>query len=231
MDWLCNMHLLDRSGVIAGTREQLARLGRCTAVYVESALQDLSRTKAADVTERNGIVTVTNRRMRREYMLRNGNKLRKQRQRGKPPCHADVTGHKSVVSSHKSEEGGARARDESPPDAAVPTWEEVKKLADLRAIPEDSAKKFFDYYQGNSLWFNKFGRLIDWPYKLGTWAVNDRKTNENSRTSNNSNPRNTGVIVGPTTYGTTKPRSQREREAKALGGPLAADVPKPPANS
>ena len=98
MDWLCNMHLLDRIGQITGTREQLARLGRCNAVQVESALQDLSITKAADVTERNGVVTVVNRRMRREHNRRNGSKIRMSRMRGSEPCYASVTRQ-----SHKSE--------------------------------------------------------------------------------------------------------------------------------
>lgn len=102
MDWLCNMHLLDRSGVITGTRDGLAKLGRCSAVHVESALQDLSHTKAANVTERNGIVTVTNRRMRREYITRSGNRLRKQKQRCTLDSHAPVTPYKSEVRSNKS---------------------------------------------------------------------------------------------------------------------------------
>src|SRR5581483_8888058 len=67
-DWLCNMHALDRSGVITGPREELARFGRCSAVQCDAALRDLIRTNAADVTERNGVVTVTNRRMRREFL-------------------------------------------------------------------------------------------------------------------------------------------------------------------
>ena len=66
IDWLCAMHSLDRCGQITGTREQLAALGRCTVVQVESTLTDLTNTKTADVTFRNDVVTVVNRRMKRE---------------------------------------------------------------------------------------------------------------------------------------------------------------------
>lgn len=69
-DWLCNMHSLDRCGVITGTREELARLGRCCLRSCDAAITDLERTNAADVTLRNGIVTVINRRMRREFLAR-----------------------------------------------------------------------------------------------------------------------------------------------------------------
>ena len=131
IDWLCNMHLLDRCGQITGTRGQLARLGRCTAVQVESALQDLIRTKAADVTVRvsqnvtpgHKLVTVTNRRMRREWKSRNGATLRKRAQRARQPCHAPVTAHNhnsEVISQNKGEsvstlEGDPAQSEPSPP--------------------------------------------------------------------------------------------------------------------
>lgn len=69
-DWLCNMHALDRCGQVTGTREILARIGRCTIPQCDAALLDLIKTNAATVQERNGAVTVVNRRMKREYLLR-----------------------------------------------------------------------------------------------------------------------------------------------------------------
>lgn len=97
-DWLCNMHALDRSGVITGTRELLARLGRCSAVQCDAALQDIKRTNAADMTERNGIVTLVNRRMKREYLLRKNSNDRVERHRR----NGGVTPHNQSPDSQNS---------------------------------------------------------------------------------------------------------------------------------
>lgn len=81
MDLLCVMHMNDRCGVITGTRDQLARLGRCSAVEVSTAIDELKHTETADVTERNDIVTLTCRRMKRESDARKLGRLRVQRHR------------------------------------------------------------------------------------------------------------------------------------------------------
>jgi hypothetical protein len=81
IDLICAMHELDRSGELRGTKEQLSRLARCSTVDLALALTDLQTSKAAEVTERNGVVTVRNRRMWREYRERVAAAKRKQRQR------------------------------------------------------------------------------------------------------------------------------------------------------
>lgn len=83
------MHATDRSGQITGTREDLARLGRCTVRQVDEALRDIQNTNTGNVTERNGIVTVTNRRMKREYLQRESVRLRVQKHR----CNAHNQNH------------------------------------------------------------------------------------------------------------------------------------------
>lgn len=70
IDLICAMHESDRSGELRGTREQLARIARCSTVELDAALTDLQTSKAADVTDRNGVVTLTNRRMNREFLAR-----------------------------------------------------------------------------------------------------------------------------------------------------------------
>lgn len=99
MDLLCAMHELDRSGVITGTPETLARVGRCSAVELAQAVAELQTHGVADVTERCGIVTLVNRRMSREAKIRNGSKLRMQRMR----CDAPVTRQKSEVRVQSTE--------------------------------------------------------------------------------------------------------------------------------
>lgn len=68
IDWICHMHLLDRCGQITGTRDELAVLGRCTVVHVESTLADLDYHKTANIEINGDLVTVINRRMRREFI-------------------------------------------------------------------------------------------------------------------------------------------------------------------
>jgi hypothetical protein len=64
-DILGHLFLFDHSGVITGTREELARAGRCPVVQLDVALAELARFRVVNITERNGVITVVNRRMRR----------------------------------------------------------------------------------------------------------------------------------------------------------------------
>lgn len=81
IDLLCAMHQLGRSGKLSGTRDQLARLGRCSTAELSQALTELQTSRAAEVTERNGVVTVTNRRMARDAAIREGAAQRSKRYR------------------------------------------------------------------------------------------------------------------------------------------------------
>jgi hypothetical protein len=80
-DLVCAMHKLDRGGVIAGTREQLARLGRCSAAELGQALAEIKATNTAEVTERAGRARIVNRRMKREARARQSLRLRVRRHR------------------------------------------------------------------------------------------------------------------------------------------------------
>lgn len=143
MDALCSMFMLDRCGQLVGTVQELARLCRTTADGMRAALVDLSERGAADVSEKHGVVTLTNRRMRREYEIRTSAAERKRKQReasnaaGRAP--RDVTPpvtHHSNSNSHsqskKSEAHAARASARSrastpaaellPADLSFPTF-------------------------------------------------------------------------------------------------------------
>jgi len=84
------------------------------------------------------------------------------------------------------------------PDANVPTWDEVKQLAQMRGVPESSAKTFFDHHEGNSLWINQHGKLINWQHKLTSWATTDRQPKPNHASSSTNQPttpnRNAGTF-------------------------------------
>ena len=102
IDFICAMHELGRSGQVTGTVEQLCRVCRCTAAEMRSALIELKNTRTADISERDGRITVTSRRLLRERHARDGWRERKQHQRdrGDPQtgsrespgaCHGHVT--------------------------------------------------------------------------------------------------------------------------------------------
>jgi hypothetical protein len=80
-DAISAMHGIDRCGQLSGTVEALARVCRCRVDEMRASVDDLRSTGAADVTVSNGIVTLVNRRMRREYENRQAMKNRVDRHR------------------------------------------------------------------------------------------------------------------------------------------------------
>jgi hypothetical protein len=124
IDLLCAMHELDRAGELRGTPEQLARVARCQPVEITHALTELQTTGAAQVTERNGVVTLVNRRMKKEANERNGNALRQQRFKQKRSGNASVAAHKPEVRSHISESETEREPEGAHAFAEIPSWPE-----------------------------------------------------------------------------------------------------------
>lgn len=109
IDMLSLMHERDRCGQLCGTVIQLARICRSTPEEIVAAINELCDTKTADVTKTgnfsqdcHGVVTVTNRRMREDYLLRENNKLRKRSSRQAQAGHTDVTPSRARLSSSSS---------------------------------------------------------------------------------------------------------------------------------
>lgn len=91
-DFICVMHESDRSGMVTGSRPMLARLVRCSTDELGGALNEIAICKTGDVSEDvNGIVTVVNRRMRREYLEREMAAKRQERHRAKADVPGGVT--------------------------------------------------------------------------------------------------------------------------------------------
>lgn len=112
-DFICVMAEHDRSGSITGTRQAFARLTRCAPDELAGALNELSLCRTAEIiTDDNGLVTVTNRRMAREAKQRENEAKRQQnfreRQAGNAPVTPGVTPpSRSILQStekQKSEE-------------------------------------------------------------------------------------------------------------------------------
>jgi hypothetical protein len=70
-------------------------------------------------------------------------------------------------------------------DSNLPTWGDIQAEAGLRAVPEASAKSFWDHHEGNALWINQHGKAINWRHKLTTWAAKDRTTKTKKTYANN----------------------------------------------
>lgn len=60
----------DRGGQVTGTREELARAGRCTALQVDLTIKELAKYRVCGIQERNGVVTLISRRMQRDRKKR-----------------------------------------------------------------------------------------------------------------------------------------------------------------
>jgi len=60
-------------------------------------------------------------------------------------------------------------------DAAVPTFEEVKEHGARSGVVFESCKSFYDHHENNNLWFNRFGKQINWQKKLVTWGADKRQ--------------------------------------------------------
>lgn len=94
IDLICAMHDLDQCGELRGTADQLARFARCSTVEFVQAMTDIQTNRAADVTERNGVYSICNRRMRAAYKTRKSvaNRVKRHRERRRNgECNADDT--------------------------------------------------------------------------------------------------------------------------------------------
>jgi hypothetical protein len=83
IELLIAMHENNRSGEISGTPAQLARLTGCDTDEFLKLIDELKSNKVALVTNCNNIVTVTNRRMKREFDERVSGRERVQKHRNK----------------------------------------------------------------------------------------------------------------------------------------------------
>ena len=144
MDALCAMMQADTCSLY-GTIDQLARVARTTNEVLEAALNELRDTNAASVEiDSNGSVTLLSRRLEREGMSRETNRLRQQRFRDNagvtPPvtplsreCHTPLSASASAYVSVSSEEEVQEKEGEK--RSAAPT-QNVAMLAKLHQQPE-----------------------------------------------------------------------------------------------
>ena len=152
IDLLALMHENSESGELTGTPASLAQIARCTERQMKSAIEELERTKTADVTKRPNDVTVKNRRMSRAYHERLSARKRKQKQRGTDEPTANVTPNVTEKSrSYSSSSPSTTVKDppiKPPQSFFLPEWIDPEAWAGfvemrqrIRAPMTDRAKR------------------------------------------------------------------------------------------
>jgi hypothetical protein len=121
IDAICAMHDSDRSGTLAGTPDQLVRVLRCSLPELQAAIAELKATGTAGVTERNGVVTLTNRRMKAIYDARVATRERVRKHRCNGDRNEDVTPYSSSSVSPSGKREGEKDP-QIPPELDTPEF-------------------------------------------------------------------------------------------------------------
>lgn len=218
------MHEADQSGSIEGTLGTLRRIARADSLdQMESILEEFNITGCADVTQRNGKVTITNRRMKREHDDRNSSTERVRRHREKkraasaPARNADVTPPIHIQSSDSEEETPLPPFKKGGESAASDNWfsekfwsrypkkigEESARRAMAKLDPDDGLKTeilaALENHKRSEQWQREGGRFIA---KAENW-IRDRRWREELKPATAAEATNgparlprTGMIAG-----------------------------------
>ena len=81
--------------------------------------------------------------------------------------------------SLKRERGSASQTD----FAEIPTMEEVIAEAEVRGIPDEHARSFWEYNESKQLWVNQYGKMIKWKMALKSWSERRRTMQPNGKQS------------------------------------------------
>lgn len=215
MDLLCAMHENGRTGELTGTVEQLARIARCSPSELQQYISELSA-GAASVTKRNGRVTITNRRMAREYKARQDARLRQQQRREKQGLsplsqddNAEVTLYSSSSSSSSDKDSTLHTENNEEQKRVgkgqfiAPSFEEVRDYVTAKNLNVDP-QKFFDYFTAGNWVDSKGNKVRNWKQKLITWSTHNADRGRTPE-SNNRQSQSPDGSRGPqaSRYGST----------------------------
>jgi hypothetical protein len=164
-------------GKLIGTREQLCRLIGCNLEEINTAIQELSVTKTADVTVCYDLVTIINRRMHREENERKLTRSRVKKHREekeKRICNAKVTppSSSSSSSSIKKEKKGVFLK---------PSFDDVSGYCRARKNGIDP-KAWMDHYISNG-WMVGKNKMKDWKAAVRTWEARKKENNNGARST------------------------------------------------
>lgn len=178
------MHNLDRSGVITGTADQLSRICRCSAVEFVQCVNELQAERVGEITVRDGIYTIVNRRMRREAKEREQAGIRMERYNGRK-TEQSINQNDGKTENKRKKNGGESDTESEKKDTDVskekfraPTMEEVKTYCLERRNGVDPVQ-FVNHYQAKG-W--KIGKspMKDWKAAVRTWEKHGDARSENN---------------------------------------------------
>lgn len=208
-DLLNSMWLLDRVEKISGTLSELARAGRCDTVQMQTAIDELTRFRVANVIKRNDVVTLVCRRFQRERKerVRAANGMRVTRQLRK--SYGNVTRENTEDRNSNtlaSVTAGAEAPAETPRparDSYPQSIEEVMEIAaDPRCAEKCTREQARDYFLARDTrdWVDARGRQIK-PGKvygdLKIWLLRDK---QEKASRNGGLKERTGILADQSNY-------------------------------
>lgn len=107
-----------------------------------------------------------------------------------------------------------------------PTIEELKLQGAKIGLPDLECEKFLSFYESKG-WKVGKNPMVSWTHALSGWKINWQKNSYGNSTSHRghteNNPRNAGIVIGPTDYAEAAARKLQRDEAERLARTLAAD--------
>ena len=98
---------------------------------------------------------------------------------GRDIAEAEAEAEAEENISLKRERGSASQTD----FAEIPTLEEVITEAEVRGIPDEHARSFWEYNESKQLWVNQYGKMIKWKMALKSWSERRRTMQPNGKQS------------------------------------------------
>lgn len=177
IDMLCLMFECDTRGVLASNGQPWSDTDIVAAVGGDAAevRSCITELLSKGVASRNGEGAIFSRRLVRDEQIRQERVRAGSKGGSKTQANKQATRQQTSEDEVEDEERirkGDRGKPAS--DANIPTLAEIKRYGSIHAVPDRICESFFDWYQGNNLWLNQHGRLIDWKYKLPRWREGEK---------------------------------------------------------
>lgn len=193
LELIIAMHQDDRSGELRETVDHLAQLARTTTVIMNQALTELQTTKTADVTFRNTVVTVVNRKMKREWKERTSTALRVKKHRSnKNVTPPETPQSKEVRVKSKDRESNTPAdltKSNLFRQPNIPAAELVVSVFKGQGGTEEMAQKFFNTNESTG-WFLKGSPITNFinlvPGFIANWNKNEKNSTAQQKVSGTS---------------------------------------------
>jgi hypothetical protein len=180
---LCCMFNLDRCGQVSGTIDELARMCRCASSECLQSVSEIRARDIAEVTEKDGVYVIVNRRMRAEYKARDSKTLRNKRYRERQKEDTEKTEEETPEKSPSSYYGYCSNSNSSSlkgVQGEAPTLQQVLDYCGMGSgITRECGEAFWNAMDGCG-WIDRAQRPIrNWQSVLrnfsNTWRANQTR--------------------------------------------------------